>query len=448
MKRQVISLTMAALLTVSAMAVSMESTWAATTQAKMVHTSNSSKSIKFIQNQSDTVGQIEADLQDSANYMMTYLEQSISTADYQISYTDYQDAMFAMKAGAQNHKVTGELNAYLKQKLAAYDETFLNPYGSTGVQSFALAVIILYLEEQGVDVTDYEGINLIERFETIFLAETEPNPYVYQYISAIETNMGKLSDAVVNKVKDSVLAYYVDNENGIGIDYWGVSADNNGQVLTALVNAYATDSAVKTKVDGALAWNAAQKDASGAIVSWGAPNASATAMAMRAAAQFGQLEDAAGYYQAMEQFKSATTMGAYTYYGEDNIYSSRDALIGLLAYRNKLQSKDLFAVTKKAVEPQPTQDIEIPTPSQAPQSTGEPLETECRLPAASEAVNQSVQNVTASSQPMNSSEVNTTQPAAPKTADPANIGLLAAVMTISAGVAVLAKRDKKDCYED
>lgn len=431
MKKQVISVTMAAALVMSAMVAPAQVTWADT----------ASKNVTIAQNQSDVIKKVEADLKDSANYMMANLENTIFAADYQISYTDYQDAMFAMKAGAKNDKVIEKLNAVLKEKLAVYDETFLNPYASTGVQSFALATVIAYLQEQGVDVTSYEGTNLMNKFEETFLAETEPNPYVYQYITAIGAGSDKLSDAVVSKVKADVLAYYVDNETGTGIDYWGVSADNNGQVLTALVNEYATDADVKAKIDAALAWNAAQKDASGAIVSWGAPNASATAMAMRAAAQFGKMDEAAGYFNAMEQFQSAANTGAYTYSGEDSIYSSRDALTGLLAYKNAMEGKDLFAVTKKQ---EPSQPTENPQATQKPDVSEEtlPTETVCVLYLPSVETKQTAQptaseNVT----------VKPTSATAPKTGDSSQIGVLAAVMMVSGGAFALVKGNRKKRYE-
>lgn len=438
MKKQVISATMAAMVVLTA---AMTPT---TTIAGEV-----SNGIKIVQNQSNVITDVQTDLTDSANYMMSYLEKTIFAADYQISYTDYQDAMFALKAGADNEKVIEKLNTVLKEKLAAYDDSFLNPYASTGVQSFALATVIVYLEEQGVDVTAYEGINLIEKFEATFLAETEPNPYVYQYISAIEKHTGKLSDQVMKKVKEDVLKYYVNNETGIGIDYWGVSADNNGQVLTALLNEYATDADVKAKVDAALEWNAAQKDASGAIVSWGAPNASATAMAMRAAAQFGKMDDAAGYYKAMEQFVSTANKGAYTYNGEDSIYSSRDALTGLLAYKNALEGKDLFAVTEKQEPEQPSNEPEEsakpqtttkPEESKEPQTSKEPQATELYcFPVSQEGVkdtDKATGNPTA--QPTNS--------IAPATGDNSKVGLWAAVMAVS-GAVVLTKGGKKKRYE-
>lgn len=425
MKKQMIATTMAAALIMSALMVPSQVTWAAAV----------SENVTISQKQSDILAEVEADLKASANYMMTNLENTIFAADYQISYTDYQDAMFALKAGAENDKVIGKLNAVLKEKLAAYDETFLNPYASTGVQTFALAAVTAYLQEQGVDVTAYEGINLLTKLEETFFAEAEPNPYVYQYISAIAANTDKLSEKTINKVKTDVLSYYVSSEAGTGIDYWGVSADNNGQVLTALVDIYGKDADVKSKAAAALDWNASQKDASGAIVSWGAANASATAMAMRAAAQFGRMDEAEAYYKAMEQFRSTVNDGAYTYSGEDSIYSSRDALTGLLAYRNALQGKDLFAITDRQEPSQPTQK---PQPSEKPVISETPVSTvnTTVLPLSSDALQQ----------PLGKAD-STASVKAPKTKDASRTGVLAAVMAVSGGAFVLMKDNRKKRYE-
>lgn len=290
----------------------------------------------------DVLVDVEAKLKASADYLMGNLKNTIFSEEYAISYTDYQDAMFAMKAGAVDKEVIDKLNAVLKDELKTYDNTFLNPYESVGVKSFALAVAVLYLEEIGENPADYQGKNLLDELKNSVLTEEEMNPYVYPYISAVKDIM---DDEVEAKIQDDVLSYYVDNETGTGIDYWGVSADNNGQVLTALTNWYETNEAVKEKVDAALAWNATQKDETGAIISWGSANASSTAMALRGAAQFGKMEDAKSYYEALEQFGSTNNAGAYTYMGEDSIFSSRDVLIGLLAYRNQLQGKDLLGVS-------------------------------------------------------------------------------------------------------
>lgn len=412
MKKQILSVVMAAVLTVSALAVTTKTT----TAAQMPEG-------------------LEEKIEATAGYMMTDLANKLGQEGYKVSYTDYQDATMILKAGAKNAQVVEKLNAELKTQLDAYHpDTFLNPYGSAGVQSLAYATAILYLEEQGEDVKAYDTHDLVSKLETIFTEEADPNPYAYQYVAAVADNTNGLSANVAAKIKEGVLSYYVAGDNGTGIDYWGVSADNNGNVLTALVSQYKTDADIQAKVDAAIAWNSTQKDATGAITSWGSANASSTAMAMSMAARFGKFDEAKSYYDAMVQFESQAGDGAYTYMGDVSAFSTRDALTGLLAYRNGLAGKSLFAVTERPVQPTatpaPVEPSETPAePSQAPAKTAAPTPT------------------TAPGQ--NAEAPKATQPAAPatapKTGDTANVA--AKVVCMGACLAVIAVAKSKKVSE-
>lgn len=292
---------------------------------------------------------LEQEILAASENLAKNLEETVAASDYQPSYNEYLDAMLCMKNQKVSEELLTKMDNALQEKVAAYDDTFLNPYASTDVKSYALAAAILYLEERGTDVTNYNGKNLIAMLKDTFMQEETPNPYVYSYIKAILQNEKVQDTAVQQRVKDGVLSYYVDDAvSGSGIDYWGVSADNNGQVLTALADEYKTDADIKSKVDAALAWNKTQTDATGAVVSWGTPSSNSTALALRCASQFGAMEEAASYYNALMQFKSTTTKGAYTYAGEDSIYSTRDALTGMMAYRAALNGTSLFAVVYQA----------------------------------------------------------------------------------------------------
>lgn len=71
----------------------------------------------------------------------------------------------------------------------------------------------------------------------------------------------------------------------------------------------------------------------GAVYSWSALNPDSTALSLAFLSEYGDATAAAIKYNALvENFKSTTTAGAFTYYGDDSIYSSRDALTGLAAY--------------------------------------------------------------------------------------------------------------------
>lgn len=411
MKKQILSVVMAAVLTVSALAVTTKTT----TAAQMPEG-------------------LEAKIEATAGYMMTDLANKLAQEGYKVSYTDYQDATVILKAGAKNVQVVEKLNAELKAQLDAYNpDTFLNPYGSAGVQSLTYATAILYLEEQGEDVKAYDTHDLVSKLETIFTEEAEPNPYAYQYVAAVADNTKGLSANVTAKIKEGVLSYYVAGDKGTGIDYWGVSADNNGSVLTALVSQYKTDADIQAKVDAAIAWNGTQKDATGAITSWGSANASSTAMAMSMAARFGKFEEAKSYYDAMVQFESQAGDGAYTYMGDVSAFSTRDALTGLLAYRNGLAGKSLFAVTERPVQPTAT-----PAPVEPSKAPVEPS----KAPAVTTAPGQNAE-ADRSDAPKATQPATPEAPAtAPKTGDTANVATMIVCMGACLAVITAVKSRK------
>ncbi len=317
--------------------------------------------------------EVEAELSETAAYMMGQVKENVITNGNPISYMDYQDVMFCLKAGVVDKEAISFLNDALSSHASDVTD-FLNPYKTEGMQTYIHAVTILYLQEIGEDEHSYAGVDFTARLMDSYEKETISNPYVYPYLNAAASD-----SEVRKKVAEDVFAYYVSDATGTGIDYWGVSADNNGQVLTALTDEYKNDEAVRGKINAALDWNAAQRDADGAIVSWGAPNPNATALALRAAAEFGRMEEAKGYYEALKQFASKDTPGAYTYMGEDSIFSSRDALTGLLAYRNALEGKTLLAVTdtyKKQLAGEETTNQQEKKEEPAANGTDNPAGTE------------------------------------------------------------------------
>lgn len=326
------------------------------------------------------LNEVETELSKTASYMIGQLKENVITNGNPVSYLDYQDAMFCLKAGIADKDVILFLNEALSSQ-ASNETNFLNPYASEGMQTYTYAVAVLYLQEIGEDAHSYAGVDFTARLLESYEKEAMPNPYVYPFLNAAADK-----EETRKKVAQDVFSYYVDDATGSGIDYWGVSADNNGQVLTALADEYKKDESVKKKVDAALDWNAAQCDENGAVVSWGAPNPNATALALRAAAEFGRMDEAENYYKALKQFASANTPGAYTYMGEDSLFSSRDALTGFLAYRNALEGKTLFAVTDtyknmmQASEPTP----EAATDLSETKQTSKEVENETVNAAASQ----------------------------------------------------------------
>lgn len=347
---------------------------------------------------------VSSDLSETASYMMGNLKESLAQEDYQLNYNDYIHAMLSVKAGAVDKSVIELLNAALKEEAAAYDDTFLNPYQSSGVKSLSLAAAILYLEEAGENPYDFAGLNLVDQLYHVYMEETDMNPYALQYVNAVIMNSygdeeeNVMFDEMLDKIREDVLSFYVNDENGTGIDYWGVSVDNNANVLSALSFWYLLDDELTEKIEAALEWNLTQRDESGAVVSWGSANSSSTALGLRMSAEFYDVYGAYEFYQALAQFKSDVTPGMYTYNGADSIYSTQDALWGLLAFRNMLDGEDLFAVSGHYV-PEPEDETEPETtvnPEEKPEgesektpvspsTSGEP-EVETTMEASSPAV--------------------------------------------------------------
>lgn len=80
------------------------------------------------------------------------------------------------------------------------------------------------------------------------------------------------------------------------------------------------------------------------------PNPDATALAIALYSQFGKSELAAkSYYALLDNYKSQNTPGAYTYYGADSLFSTVDALHGLVSYNRILNGlANPFDVTSEA----------------------------------------------------------------------------------------------------
>ena len=298
---------------------------------------------------SDLEQSVEKDLKATAGYVMSQIKAKLQDSTYVPRYNDYTQTMLAVKAGVTDTDVTNALTAALK----AEDSAVLNPQGE-GTKSLSIAAAILYLNELGENPAEFNGQDLVTLLYNTFMTDVEYD-------------------------------YYVDGESGCGIDYYGVSVDNNANVLSAWYLQDLLDSetelpatlkklgldtskleyeGVSEKIDAALDWTMDQRDESGAIVSWGSANPDSTALALRWTAEMGDLESAEGYYEALVQFKSETTEGVYTYAGTDNIYATVDALWGLVSYDRALNGFWLFDTTADCQEEETPEETtpEITTP--------------------------------------------------------------------------------------
>lgn len=275
---------------------------------------------------------VDSDATVTAQYINSELKKSLEEGNA-LTYNILNQEILCIRAGAGDEEVIRLLNEKLTE--------FLNSYRSDGVKSLGYAVAVLYLNATGQNPENYEGVNLVEELYEIFMEEQSVNPYAYQYVNMAFQKSSLENEKLQNvnaKIKEGVLGYYVDSEeNGTGIDYWGVSADNNANVLSAVSGMYFDgDTEIREKVDKALAWTLAQCDETGAIVSWGSANPDSTGLALRMFAEYQDLENAYKLYLATEQFKG--TEGAYTYYGSDNFYATVDMMWGLVFYQDALKT--------------------------------------------------------------------------------------------------------------
>ena len=301
----------------------------------------------------EAMGEAQVELEETANaYMTNYLETKILKDSYTVAYDDYLTAMLCLKSGVDNEPVYAKLDTLLAEQATDYDATtFLNASVKKRTASYALAIAILYLEERGADVTDFAGENLLTDLKTTFNTEAVSgiNPYAFQMVAAVVNNEPDADwEGVMDTLKAKVLASYVDKSatgGAVGINYFGVSTDNNGQVLPALLSWYGTDEDITAKIDKAVAWNLTQTDDSGAVVAYRNKNADSTGLALKLAAQVGNLTDAKVYYDSLLQFKYEGGLYKYTPTQKTaNQMATKDILTGLLAYRNALIGRGLFDV--------------------------------------------------------------------------------------------------------
>lgn len=322
---------------------------------------------------------VKAELDATAGAMCDYIKNKISDDRSAIDCNDLKNYTLILKSGYSDENVTDELLNYVKNLINDKD----NPISATYVDfsgNVALSnnypYIIAFLNEAGENSSDFNGYNFNSALEEAILDETvDVNLYLLQYIvSAVNFNKEAFSEPgkIIEKAYKAVSDSYTTDENGnSGIDYWGVSVDNNGQCLSVIKSLYDTDRDAKEKIDAAIAWTATQFSDKGEIISWGSPNPSSTALAMKVFSEYSDLDNAKKAFNGMASFKSSSIEGVYEAYNystgtveADYLYTTPDALIGLLAYYRAIEGIDTLdvVVPDKNTEPETT---ETPTAEQA-----------------------------------------------------------------------------------
>lgn len=331
---------------------------------------------------------VQADMENTASYLFGIIQERISAEGYTFSYNDYVQAMLCLKSGQKNDDTV----KLLTENLMKSENTILNP-SYNGIKSLSIAAAILFLNETGLDVTDFNGENLMDKLYDTFMAETSPNPYTYQYVNAAYATYdgnAEKEQEVLAVIKEAVMDSFVDGDSGTGIDYWGVSADNNGSVLSAWKSFYGVDEDITSKVDKSIEWTTAQANDTGAIVSWGSANSDSTGLALRLCAEYGKLEAAESLYEGTEQFKSTTTEGAYTVSGRDNTMATVDILWGLVAYDKAIDGHWIFDMVESEEETPGEETPEEETPEETTANATDTVVVDSKVDVDGTAINISI----------------------------------------------------------
>ena len=239
------------------------------------------------------------------------------------------------------------VDSYLSQVSATYitngQLTLTDPLTDYAYLSMVLALA-------GKDATNFNGFNLIQKYETAITNADQPtlnniNPYklphLYLAAYAYSTKF-KDSTSCLTKLKTAILSYGDAN----GINYWGNSADNNGFSLSGLSILSSTDSTIKTLVDNSILFSQTLLQSDGTSsgdFNWTAyPNSDSTAASLTLYSTYGKQDLAARSYAGLLTYKNTLQTGAYSYTNAADTassYSTTDALYSLISYRAVLANQ-------------------------------------------------------------------------------------------------------------
>ncbi|MGN0523427.1 MAG: fibronectin type III domain-containing protein [Eubacterium sp.] len=220
----------------------------------------------------------------------------------------------------------------------------------SGQEDLALyGACIIALQELGYDVNSFcgyddmgEKYDIISSFETV-APNNISNPYYYRL--AIEAADGEFAKALCNQF---ISDYYT---LGKGMNYWGYSCDNTAVFLTAIAGC-AKD--YSEYVNDAISIIEKYTTDKGAYYSdvYTDENANSTAMALMAFSALGDCDAAVKYYNMLLNFQGET--GIFTYYGNADLYATKDCVTALgyfrdLVYSNSLEhSEHIYTSTEVA----------------------------------------------------------------------------------------------------
>lgn len=298
----------------------------------------------------DTNTTTAASVQKEVNATVNYLKQKQN--DTEISVFDYRKLILMLQSDVD---CTSEFDDYMNAIAAYTTEDGKIAIGE--VENVTLyAAVIDILTIAGKNPADYNGINYLNSFATYLstfktaeeLNDAIGNPYYYSYIiPALYSYKDEIANAstYLDLLKDAVMLNYKSDENEIGIDYYGVSTDNNGKVLSVLSTFAETDANFKAKMDDAIAWTIkTNRNEDGGFIStsaWGdlVSNSDSTGLAIELLSAYDYDDYAEAAYKSLLTMKSSKTEGCYSFHAgeDDNDYATVDALEGLVAYSRYLE---------------------------------------------------------------------------------------------------------------
>lgn len=289
---------------------------------------------------------------ETASYVLTedsaLLTSVTSNSEFR---TISRDLILANETGLD---VTNQISTFLETAKTLFGEGgLLNPASNTsGYYAANYAELIELVNITNQDASNFNGVNLYAAFNDSLKDVTVANlsdsnyfnPYLISEIHAcLSSYSANLTDYETINANLNEAVMTITDANGVV--YWGYSADNDGNTLSGFTDFYNSNSEFAAIIDSLVAKHTSTTATTtsdetvytdpetGAVYSYGALNPDSTALSLAFLSEYGDSTAAAVKYNALvENFKSSTTTGAFTYYGDDSLYASRDALIGLIAY--------------------------------------------------------------------------------------------------------------------
>lgn len=298
------------------------------------------------------VSQVNKEVTATAEYVLSALNSS------ELGIYNYKEVILIMQSGIKFGDLADNYINLLQSNISNGKLILDN---TENITMYAAYLIVLALN--GDNALDINENNMVAAFNNSFAAyETAEelntalgNPYYYDFIvPAVFSYAEYMEDADTIKALlcDAIMLNYKNTDQGCGIDYWGLSCDNNAAVIPAL-NYFSDNSDIATAVEDAVAFNDSLITEDGSSMFdtvYTDTNANSTAAALYLYSTL-DYENSALSYNGLMKFKSNNIEGAYTYYDSENMYATVDALKGLVAYQLNLNNEaSLFDVSAKVIE--------------------------------------------------------------------------------------------------